>query len=219
MPNVVSRRMRAGSVLLALLLGFSVVAVGARPAFACSCAGGESAEEAFQRADAVFSGEMVRGGMEDPAPEDDTTIGGIRFRVIEAWKGVSGGSVMLYGQEAAYYGELEEGEMGVSGGCAYAFVQNERYLVYASRYEDGLQTGLCDRTAPLAEAGNDLDALGPPAGVLPETGGPPLPPPGGVPLEHTERETGPALAAAAAVLASLAVGVFVAVRSGRSPGR
>lgn len=65
--------------------------------------------------------------------------------------------------------------MVVSSSCAYAFERGERYLVYASRYEDGLQTGACDRTAPLAEAEKDLDALGPPADRLTETGGPPLP--------------------------------------------
>ena len=128
--------------------------------------------------DAVFAGEMVRGGIEDPDPEDGTMIGGIRFRVLDAWKGVSGESVVLYGQGTAYYGELQEGEMVVSSSCAYVFERGERYLVYASRHEDGLQTGACDRTAPLAEAGKDLDALGPPADRLTETGGPPLPPSG-----------------------------------------
>lgn len=173
--DLVSRRMRAGSVLLALLMGLSLAAVGARPAFACSCAGGESPEQAFQRADAVFTGEMVRGGIEDPDPEDGTMIGGIQFRVIDAWKGVPGESVVLYGQEAAYYGKLEEGEMAVASSCAYVFGEGESYLVYASRYDDGLQTGICDRTMPLAEAGRDLDVLGPPADRLTETGGPPLP--------------------------------------------
>jgi len=113
-------------------------------------------------------------GIEDPDPEDGTMVGGIQFRVIEAWEGVPGESVVLYGQDAAYYGELEEGEMVVSSSCAYVFERGERYLVYASRYEDGLQTGACDRTAPLAEAEKDLDALGPPADRLAETGG--LPP-------------------------------------------
>jgi hypothetical protein len=133
---------------------------------------------AYRDADAVFAGEMVRGGIEDPDPEDGTMIGGIRFRVLDAWKGVSGESVVLYGQETAYYGELQEGETVMSSSCAYVFERGARYLVYASRYEDGLQTGACDRTAPLAEAGKDLDALGPPADRLTETGGPPLPPAG-----------------------------------------
>lgn len=170
-----STRVRAFSLLLALVMSLAFAVLGPSPAFACSCAGGESPEQAFQRADAVFTGEMVRGGIEDPDPEDGTMIGGIQFRVIDAWKGVPGESVVLYGQEAAYYGRLEEGEMAVSGGCAYIFGEGESYLVYASRYADGLQTGICDRTMPLTEAGRDLDALGPPADRLTETGGPPLP--------------------------------------------
>lgn len=164
--------------LLAVALVANSLLLGgtqAGEAFACSCAGEESTEEAFQRADAVFSGEMVRGGIEDPDPEDDTMIGGIQFRVLDAWKGVPGESVVLYGQEAAYYGKLEEGEMVVASSCAYTFEEGESYLVYASRQEDGLQTGLCDRTMPLTEAERDLDVLGPPADRLTETGGPPLP--------------------------------------------
>jgi hypothetical protein len=137
--------------------------------------GSSNVAAAYRGADAVFAGEMVRGGIEDPDPEDGIMIGGIQFRVIDAWKGVPGESMVLYGQDVAYYGELEEGEMVVSSSCAYVFERGERYLVYASRYEDGLQTGACDRTAPLAEAEKDLDALGPPANRLTETGGLPLP--------------------------------------------
>lgn len=170
--------MRIGLGTLVATLVLSLVLAGgpyAGRAYACSCSGVPSVAEGLQGSDAVFSGEMVRGGIEDPDPEDGTVIGGIQFRVLDAWKGVPGESVVLYGQEAAYYGELEEGEMVVSSSCAYVFERGERYLVYASRYEDGLQTGACDRTAPLAEAEKDLDALGPPADRLTETGGPPLP--------------------------------------------
>ena len=171
---------RAG-LLVAAFLACLVMVGGpyAGTARACSCAGSSNVAAAYRDADAVFAGEMVRGGIEDPDPEDGTMIGGIRFRVIDAWKGVSGESVVLYGQEAAYYGELEEGEMVVSSSCAYVFERGERYLVYASRNEDGLQTGACDRTAPLAEAEKDLDALGSPTSRLTETGGPPLPAVGG----------------------------------------
>ncbi len=170
--------MRIGLGTLVVTLVLSLVLAGgpyAGRAYACSCSGIPSVAEGLRGSDAVFSGEMVRGGIEDPDPEDGTMIGGIQFRVLDAWKGVPGESVVLYGQEAAYYGELEEGEMVVFSSCAYVFERGERYLVYASRYEDGLQTGACDRTAPLAEAEKDLDDLGPPADRLTETGGPPLP--------------------------------------------
>ncbi len=167
---------RAG-FLVAAFLACLVMMGGpyAGTAHACSCVGSSNVAAAYRGADAVFAGEMVRGGIEDPDPEDGIMIGGIQFRVIDAWKGVPGESMVLYGQDVAYYGELEEGEMVVSSSCAYVFERGERYLVYASRYEDGLQTGACDRTAPLAEAEKDLDALGPPANRLTETGGLPLP--------------------------------------------
>ena len=130
-------------------------------ASACSCAGGESAEEAFRRSAAVFSGEAVRGGIEDPIPKDGTMVGGIEFRVDEAWKGVSGESTVVYGQAAVYYGELEEGKMYTESSCAYPFEKGESYLVYASRYEDGYWVEGCGRTTALAGAGEDLRAPGP----------------------------------------------------------
>lgn len=157
----------------------------AGPAHACSCAGASDVAAAYDNADAVFSGEMVRGGLADPDPEDGTMIGGIEFRVIDAWKGVSRGSAVLYGQDLVYYGNLEEGEMAVSSSCAYVFEKGERYLIYASRYEGGLQTGACDRTTPLANAEKDLQSLGPPADQLTDTGGPPLLAVGGLLLAAT----------------------------------
>ena len=63
----------------------------------------------------------------------------------------------------------------MSSSCAYVFERGARYLVYASRYEDGFRVEGCGRTASLAEAGKDLDALGPSADRLTETGGLPLP--------------------------------------------
>ena len=209
--NPVPTRMRVGSVLLALVMGLLLVTVDARPAYACSCAGGSDASGAYKDADAVFAGEMVRGGLEDPNPADGTMMGGVEFRVIDAWKGVSEESAVLYGQEMIYYGEIEAGEMVTSNSCAYIFQKGWRYLVFADRYEGGFQTFLCDGTKKLEDAGKDLEALGPPADVLPETGG--------VPFDGAERATGPKLAALAVALASLAAGAVFARRAARGPGR
>ena len=161
----------AALVVNSLLLGTTQ----AGEAYACSCAGGESTEEAFRRSGAVFSGEAVRGGIEDTLPEDGTMVGGIEFRVDEAWKGVSGESAVVYGQAAVYYGELEEGKTYTDSSCAYPFERGERYLVYASRYEDGFWVEACSKTTALAGAGEDLRELGPPTDRLTDTGGPPLP--------------------------------------------
>jgi len=73
--DVASRRMRAGSILLTLLLGFSLVAADARPAFACSCAEGRSTEEALRSSDAVFFGEVVDIGKLPRSRRDRRTRG------------------------------------------------------------------------------------------------------------------------------------------------
>ncbi len=204
-------RMRVRFAIVALAVVLSLAGGPyAGTTHACSCAGGSNAAAAYDGADAVFAGEMVRGGLEDPAPADGTIMGGVEFRVIDAWKGVSGETAVLYGQEMVYYGEIETGGMVTSNSCAYIFVKGERYLVYADRYKDGFQTFLCDGTKILSDAEGDLEDLGPPTGVLPETGG--------APLEQAEREPGPKLAGVAFALASLVAGAVYAARIARGTG-
>ena len=200
---------RVWFLFAALVANFSLAGgPQAGEAHACSCAGGSDASAAYDGADAVFAGEMVRGGLEDPDPADGTMMGGVEFRVVDAWKGISEDSVVLYGQEMVYYGEIEEGEMVVSSSCAYIFEKGERYLVYADRFEDGFRTGTCDGTTKLEDSGKDLEALGPPVVVLPKTGG--------VPSEGAEPEAGLSVAVAT-VLVSLAAGVVLAGRFARRP--
>ena len=205
-------QVRARFAVIALALALPLAGGPyAGTAHACTCGGSSDASAAYDGADAVFAGEMVRGGLEDPDPADGTMVGGVEFRVLDAWKGVPGESAVLYGHEMVYYGEIEAGEMVTSNSCAYIFVKGERYLVYADRYEDGFRTFICDGTKKLESAGGDLEALGAPADVLPETGG--------VPVQGTERMTGPKLACVAVVLASLAAGAVLASRIARGLGR
>lgn len=144
-------------------------------AYACSCAGASSVGEELRYSDAVFVGEMIRGGLEDPRPEDNAMFGGIEFRVDESWKGVPGDSTVVYGQDPTYYGKLEEGRLYVANSCAFPFEKGERYLVYATRYEDGFRVEACSGTAPLAGAEKDIRVLGTPTDRLTDTGGPSLP--------------------------------------------
>ncbi len=161
--NVVMTRMRTGLFLLALLLGFSLVAAGARPAYACSCAG-SSTEEQFRRSDAVFAGEVVEVGkfpMEQAGPMDPGMpyLAPVSFDVKAAWKGVAGDSVVVHGQ-------------GPGPSCGLDFERGETYLVFAGRGEnDVLQTGLCSSTRQ-SSVETARNMFGPPAGTLPETGGP-----------------------------------------------
>ena len=113
--NGVATRVRLGYVLLALLLGFSLVAVGARPAYACSCAGTWDTDEEFQRSDAVFAGEVVEVGelsMERAGPTDPgmPLLAPVIFDVEEAWKGVEGDSVVGQGPGPSCGLDFERGE-------------------------------------------------------------------------------------------------------------
>jgi hypothetical protein len=165
--NVVSTRMRAGSLLLALLLGFSFVAVVATPAHACSCAGMWDTEEEFRRSDAVFAGEVVEVEelpMEQAGPTDSGMpfLAPVTFDVKGAWKGVVGDSVVVHGQ-------------GPGPSCGLDFERGETYLVFAGRAGEGengsLQTDMCSSTRQ-SSVETARNMFGPPAGTLPETGGP-----------------------------------------------
>jgi hypothetical protein len=105
----------------------------------------------------VFSGEVVRLGVEDPEPRDDVSLGRVSSSVEKSWKSVSKRSVVIHGQGERY------GTWGVSNSCHIEFERGKTYLVYAYRAGgngDHLSTGICSGTKPLADEG--LRALGPP---------------------------------------------------------
>lgn len=148
--------------------------LGAGRVHACSCSGPGGPEERLRSSDAVFSGEVVRFGAEDPKPRDGKPMGGVEFRVEEAWKGVPGGTATIYGQGPGYI-EAEEGEMVVIDFCDVMFERRESYLVYAYRGERtpaALTTHACSGTKPLSSAGKDLRVLDSAPAELPETGAP-----------------------------------------------
>lgn len=126
------------------------VGPGAQSACACSCVAVPPAEN-LRDSDAVFSGTAV----------DFKDNNGVVFEVEESWKGVPGRSVTVYERMA-----------GTT--CEIGFEKGDSYLVYANKGgEDGpLETELCAGTEPLKYAESDVEALGPPSGALPETGGP-----------------------------------------------
>lgn len=168
-------RTGAWFLLFALAVNAALVAtMGVGDAHACSCAGGSSPVAESKSSAAVFVGEAVENGLEDPEPVDGAQFGGIRFDVSRTWKGAPEGSVVLYGQSPSYYGPLEEGKVYAASSCAVDFTRGETYLVYASRTENGgfLQANACGRTGPLENAEKDLKTLGAPSGELPDTGGP-----------------------------------------------
>ena len=162
-------RVRSSLLIVALVSNLVLAgSLGAGPAHACTCAGIATPTEGFRTSDAVFAGEVIGLGLDDPDPQDDIPLGGVEFGVRETWKGLSERSVVVYGQGEGY-------GTSVTNTCDVVFDRGKNYLVYAfSRGEDGsglLGTNVCTPTKPLAEAGKDLQTLGSPTAMLPDTGG------------------------------------------------
>jgi hypothetical protein len=86
-------------------------------------------------------------------------LGPVTFEIQEAWNGVSGNSVVVYGQ-------------GPGASCGIDFERGETYLVYAYRTDGDLGTDFCGRTKPLPYSGSDVSELNASRGSLPDTGDP-----------------------------------------------
>lgn len=141
--SLLRRSLWAAAAVLTLL-------AAAPSADACSCAPPGTPRAELKHADAVFTGRVVAVEAEDEEPGFRRLA--VRFALDAAWKGVPAGD------------EVTVKTAEQSAACGYFFEPEEEYLVYA--YADdagGLTTGLCARNAPLAEADEDLAALGEPA--------------------------------------------------------
>ena len=106
-----------------------------------------SPSEGLSSSHAVFTGEVTK-----LEPNTATKFAGVAvtLRVHKVWKGDVGEQVEVH-------------TAGSSAACGYGFAIGETYLVYASRDEaDPMRVSLCSRTAPLADAKEDLDFLGKP---------------------------------------------------------
>jgi len=100
------------------------------------CLGSDPAQN-FERADAVFLGQAVRGN--DPYGEHT-------FRVLKSWKGINEPRVVING-----------GSYGCPG--AYAFQLGEVYVVYARQSDDGLTTSNCSGNREVVNAAEQLRDL------------------------------------------------------------
>jgi MYXO-CTERM domain-containing protein len=154
------------ALLVVALLAFAPSAI----ALACSCMRSTPAE-ALERSTAVFEGRVLEvtpfeerrdltleGGCLDDACREslsETTesveVSGfsVRFSVTRGWKGVSTEEVVVRTARD-------------SAACGFAFEVGQDYVVYASAEDEAgsLSTGLCDRTARVVDANEDLEALG-----------------------------------------------------------
>jgi len=140
--------------LLALMLGCALVLVLPAPADACSCSSGSPdlptvLRDARAHADAIFLGRVV--SVESRWPLLGLVGLGPRGReahleILEVFKGAVGPRLVM--------------NTGPSlGSCEFPFEAGVEYLVYASKHEGRLETGLCRRTRPVSKGDSELEWL------------------------------------------------------------
>ena len=153
--------MRNLPIFLSLLAAWIAV----EQAFACSCEFSADVAAEVKRVSAVFIGTTVK--REEIKREISTSIGTEEepgwlwhFRVSKAWKGV---------ETDQFKGFTRQG----GAACGYPFEPNREYLVYAYCFTGcddpaNMEISTCSRTRPLAEATEDIEALGEPTVTLVE---------------------------------------------------
>lgn len=113
--------------------------------YACSCIMPGTPQEEVTRSDAVFSGKVTQ---QTPAAGlDGSEAIKVSFEVGQVWKGQIPQELLLE-------------TSGSSASCGYTFENGKEYLVYAYSNEGQLSVNLCSRTALVADAQEDLTALG-----------------------------------------------------------
>ena len=124
---------------------------GVPEARACSCMGPNPVCSAYAKTDVLFVGKVLEIVEPDP-PIDQSTPRElfqsrlVRLSVNESFRGDASNMVSVL--------------TGRGGGdCGYPFKVGETYLVYASKVNGSLQTGICSRTRPLDQAVEDLEFL------------------------------------------------------------
>lgn len=133
--------------VLPLLLSTALAAIPCgRAADRCSCLPPPPPREALAQAGAVFAGTVVSVR----AREGEGGMGEHEVRIVPTrrWKGAAADTVVVRTPDN-------------SAACGVAFTPGESYLVYASGGDEP-RVILCSRTRPLAQAGEDLAALGTP---------------------------------------------------------
>ena len=98
--------------------------------------------EARQQADSVFIGTVI-----SISESADGYYKEVRMKVETRWKGVKGRKEVV----------VFTGRGG--GDCGFSFAVGEKYLVYASRFNDRLSTNICQRTSNVAWAREDIAIL------------------------------------------------------------
>lgn len=129
--------MRITSTVLGLL-----ALLGATSVEACSCIPPPPPKKALEQSTAVFSGKVVK--INRVGDHNHVT-----FAVDQSWKGAAEKNLTVV---THVHGAT----------CGYGFELEKKYIVYCygAKDEKLLRTGLCTRTATLANAKQDLKDLG-----------------------------------------------------------
>ena len=127
-------------VLTPLLL-FAALLMSA-PADACRCIPPKPPKESLEKSLGVFAGKVTA-----------TKVQGrellVTVAVSQSWKGTPAKEVTVRTNTS-------------SAACGYGFKVDQEYLIYCTGEKDGVwATNICTRTRPLANAKEDLEALGP----------------------------------------------------------
>jgi Carboxypeptidase regulatory-like domain len=148
--------MRSLVVLLGFVITFSIAALDVN---ACTCGGAGTPCESLGSADAVFVGTVVSLRENERPKQPDRSDSGLmprtfKFSVEQAYLGVVGTEIEI----STGYGSAD---------CGYPFKIGQRYLVYADRYKEQLNTSICTGTKSFSDATLDLAFLGTLASAAP----------------------------------------------------
>ncbi|KGP72767.1 hypothetical protein [Pontibacillus yanchengensis] len=132
-------------MLMVVLMSSFIFSLTPTTVKACSCVMPPSVDEEVEVSAAVFTGEVID-------IEKKSRSRKVTFEVSNTWKGVTKSEIVI--------------TTGLnSADCGFPFEVGESYLLYAnesSMYEGvaELSTTICDRTAAIEEAQQDLETLG-----------------------------------------------------------
>lgn len=137
-------------LLIVFLLVFPfIVNFSTTSSYACSCIEPGTAVEELERSDFVFSGKVIeiRDPKADAAEKSSADLLELHFDVSHTWKGVDETEILIYTERD-------------SASCGFNFTIDNEYLVYGNENDGKKSVSLCSKTTLLANAADDLTALG-----------------------------------------------------------
>lgn len=122
------------------------------PGHACKCML-QTVEQAKEQAAAIFEGHVTELASVPVQGDPSFTQARATLKLVRVWKGLDKTET------------VEVTTASETAACGFPFEKGQSYLVYAGSGEQGYTVSLCSRTRPMADASEDLAALG--GGVTP----------------------------------------------------